>query len=934
MRRAPTPHPPGGTRLLGALLAALSLVGVPPSSADPDEPGSKAERLAGLETEADRLIKRGQIFDAISTLEAAVELAPERFDLRLRLAGLEKKRGMWLRSAKQYRAVMEADPKHVDARLGYAELLLADYQFKVAATEFRTLIEQKPPHNENDRALAGLGSSLFGMERFKEAGEVFDLLLADHPDNPTAQAYRNLVLRRLGDLDGAVEGWRRYLELKPGVGRAEALKAEAEILRSTLIRQRKAVEAEPDDAKAHLILGDHLREKPDPSAALSEYEKAAGLAPDDPEALIRYATSLRDEGRCAEAVKPLRALATHAAYQAVAGYNLAHCGRQSGDQDVEIEGWNLVLEINRTDRFAYGKYVDALGRAGKVEDEARLLMRAIEKRPADPLPRLQYGILAGEMGRRGDGIRALLDALTLEPNLSHAVGELSRALTIHPEPREGLLEEIDATAAGAGEAATLFRKVSLHSVWGESRKAAELLAPYVEGHPEDAKAAVALALHLRNAGRPASEVLPILERARDAHPDYFYARLDLAKVLDSLGRFGEAAAEARAALKAQPDNPLAYAMLGAALRNAGDAASLQEAYSALDRAVRLDPMDGAGVARFMLAKVAWQLGREREARWTLRGELPVDPEDMYQIAWETLRSRYRDRRFNGQNWNEWRDRFRGTLETRIDALSAISVMLASLDDRDTRLRAYDQTSNMFFTMRSVDLERDPQGRAELSSRTIQTATLEENVGYVAVSNMADPKLVKEMESAVSQMDKRDALILDLRGNLGGAEREVDQVTAMLVPSGTPTGSTVTPGGRMERTAESEKAPVLPDMPIVVLVDENTASSAELMAGSLKESKRAVVVGERTYGKAGVQFPRLLPDGTTLLVAVAESADLSGRSYAGVGIEPDVEISGTEISADPGKDPAVIKAREILRKARDQRRGDLERQEKLEREKPE
>jgi len=938
MIRSPNPHPHARRARLAALIApallavaAFTGAGAGPAMA---QEGARAPaedpKVARLEAKADDLVERGQIFEAIKTLDSAVEIAPSRFDLRLKLAGLEKKRGMWLRSAAQYRAILDAEPTHVEARLGYGELLLADYQFEAAVKEFRALIAQHPPHRENDRALVGLGTSLYGMEEYKEAGDVFDILLKDHPENPTAHAYKNLVLRKLGDLDGAVDGWKRFLELKPGVGRAEALKAEAETLRASIVRQTQAVAENPGNARAHQVLGDYLVEKPDPAGALAEFRKAAKLAPEDPEILIRYATSLRDSGGCKEAFEPLEALAKLTLYRAVAGYNLAFCGKAAGKPDKEIEGWTAVLQINHEDRFAYRKYLDALERGGKLKQEAKILSKATSDRPGDPVPWLQYAMLARAMGDDKEALRSVLDALTLEPNDPEPNRELSSILFERPGLSEAMMSEIAASAGDAGAKETAFRQYALNSVWGESKKAMGVLESFVKEQPDDAQALVALAHARRSAGQGEEDWLPLLERARDLQPDYFYARLQLAVALESLGRSSAAAEEARKALDLRPDNPYASTILGAALRGKGDPDSLKQAHAALERAILMDPMDSTGAARFLLAKVAWQLGYDAEARRTLHGDLPVDPEDMYAIAWEFLRSSYRDRGFNDQDWNSWRDRYEGTLKTRADALGAISLMLASLDDRDTRLRAYDQTANLFFTTRSVDVERDPEGRAELSSKTVATATLPENVGYLAVSNMTDPKLVKEVEGAVTKMESRDGVILDLRGNQGGAEDEVQQVTSMLVPKGTPTGTVVTPEKTTKREVPGEKPPILPkDKPIVVLVDENTASSAELLASSLKESKRAVVVGQRTYGKAGIQVPHLLPDGTTLLVAVAESGDLQGHSYAGEGIQPDVEIPNAEASDDPTSDPAVLKAREILRLRKAKDRGDTWKQEQLE-----
>ena len=151
--------------LLRSLIAACLLAGglshapcqAPAAAAD----AAPADRFAAA---AEEHVQRGEIFAAVEDLEKAVAADPDRLDLLLRLAGLEKDRGMWLRSAQHYRRILAVDPNHSDARLGYAELLLADYQFRAAAEQFRLLLKDNPDHTMADRALVGLGSSLFGRQ--------------------------------------------------------------------------------------------------------------------------------------------------------------------------------------------------------------------------------------------------------------------------------------------------------------------------------------------------------------------------------------------------------------------------------------------------------------------------------------------------------------------------------------------------------------------------------------------------------------------------------------------------------------------------------------------------------------------------------------------------------------------------------------------------
>jgi carboxyl-terminal processing protease len=130
------------------------------------------------------------------------------------------------------------------------------------------------------------------------------------------------------------------------------------------------------------------------------------------------------------------------------------------------------------------------------------------------------------------------------------------------------------------------------------------------------------------------------------------------------------------------------------------------------------------------------------------------------------------------------------------------------------------------------------------------------------------------------------ILLDLRGNPGGLLTEaVDTASAFLA-----SGPVVT-YERRDRAAERMDVTRPGDArtPLVVLVDSGTASAAEIVAGSLRDRDRAVIVGSRTFGKGSVQEPIRLADGSTIELTVGRYRTPAGRSLDGVGIEPDVAV---------------------------------------------
>lgn len=132
------------------------------------------------------------------------------------------------------------------------------------------------------------------------------------------------------------------------------------------------------------------------------------------------------------------------------------------------------------------------------------------------------------------------------------------------------------------------------------------------------------------------------------------------------------------------------------------------------------------------------------------------------------------------------------------------------------------------------------------------------------------------------------ILLDMRRNPGGLLDEAVRVSDEFLESGVIV-STRGRGGRLLSEATARRAGTRPNWPMVVLVDNYTASAAEIVAGALRDHGRAIVVGSRTWGKGSVQNIIELPDGSALKLTVARYYTPSGRSIQAEGIVPDVEI---------------------------------------------
>ena len=200
-------------------------------------------------------------------------------------------------------------------------------------------------------------------------------------------------------------------------------------------------------------------------------------------------------------------------------------------------------------------------------------------------------------------------------------------------------------------------------------------------------------------------------------------------------------------------------------------------------------------------------------------------------------------------------------------------------------------------------------RRTVSMDTVEWRMPEEGIGYLEITEFDDVTYAQFSE-ALSDLKSQGmkGLVLDLRNNPGGLVDSVCDVADDLLPEGIILTTKDKDGNGI--TYESE-AGVEFDGPIVVLVNENSASAAEILAGALKDYERGTVVGTTTFGKGIVQSIVPLGDGTALKVTVSNYYTPNGTCIHKVGIEPDVEVE-VEKSEDGEGDNQLEKAVEVLK----------------------
>jgi carboxyl-terminal processing protease len=186
-----------------------------------------------------------------------------------------------------------------------------------------------------------------------------------------------------------------------------------------------------------------------------------------------------------------------------------------------------------------------------------------------------------------------------------------------------------------------------------------------------------------------------------------------------------------------------------------------------------------------------------------------------------------------------------------------------------------------------------------------------DVGYLALSRFGD-RAGTELAADLSDLQRRGAtaFVLDLRGNGGGYGDEATAVASAFIESG-PIFTTRERGGATTVSRASGKADF--HAPLAVLVDGDTASAAEIVAGALQDDRVATLVGTRTFGKGVVQSVYPLPDGSAFKVTTARYTTPKGRDIDRIGIAPDVVVAEPQDAkrGDPATDPQLKAALDTL-----------------------
>lgn len=201
-------------------------------------------------------------------------------------------------------------------------------------------------------------------------------------------------------------------------------------------------------------------------------------------------------------------------------------------------------------------------------------------------------------------------------------------------------------------------------------------------------------------------------------------------------------------------------------------------------------------------------------------------------------------------------------------------------------------------------------RALIENDTVTYEMKEDKIGYIYVSGFEDVTY-NQFEEAINDLTEQgmESLIIDLRSNPGGNLSTVVNMCDLIMPEGTIVSVKDRDGNGVTYTSDDKEKI---EIPLVVLINGNSASASEIFAGAVQDSGIGTLVGTTTFGKGIVQNIYQLADGTSFKLTSSEYFTPSGKNIHGIGVEPDVEVPYEYDENNPEADNQLEKAIEILK----------------------
>lgn len=212
------------------------------------------------------------------------------------------------------------------------------------------------------------------------------------------------------------------------------------------------------------------------------------------------------------------------------------------------------------------------------------------------------------------------------------------------------------------------------------------------------------------------------------------------------------------------------------------------------------------------------------------------------------------------------------------------------------------------TPKYYDIMRDEIKLKSVSLNNPLNTSIPGNVGYIKLSTFLSSNASQEVQNALKELNNKNGYILDLRSNPGGLLSNAIRIADFFLDDGAIVSTVDRDGYKEVRYAS---ATTLTNKPLVLLINGGSASASEILSGALKDNKRAVLIGERSFGKGLVQEINQLPGGSGVNITTQRYLTPNDTDINKKGIEPDIAVELTEDEAKAKKDTQLVKAIDVM-----------------------
>ena len=230
----------------------------------------------------------------------------------------------------------------------------------------------------------------------------------------------------------------------------------------------------------------------------------------------------------------------------------------------------------------------------------------------------------------------------------------------------------------------------------------------------------------------------------------------------------------------------------------------------------------------------------------------------------------------------------------IEKIDGVAYTGKQLDEATKVLKAEEGTTATLTIRRDNEEKELTVVRRKITVQHVVSEMLENNIAYIQIDSF-DANVASSFEEQITSLINNGAtgIIIDLRNNGGGIVDEATGIADLFLDKGETILITKSKKENNEEETKSERDPIVKDIPVVILVNEATASASEILAGALKDNYGATIIGKQTYGKGVIQTLYTLTDGSGIKITTEEYYTPNHNQINEVGITPDIEVDITE-----------------------------------------